>query len=103
RPLDSRPPADGFLAGGLPDPLRALAVLGVVADRVLLQLRAQRLARDAEQRRGARLVAVADAQRVLDRHLLQLGERPHRAGRERIARERAPGPPPPATPPHLPR
>src|SRR5262249_6796391 len=99
RPLDSRPlarsgrwildrPQLGALPGAL---LAALAVLRVVADRVLLELRAQRLACDAEQRRGPRLVALAHAQRVLDRHLLQLRERAHRAGRERIAGRRAAG------------
>ena len=47
------------------------------AMRELLELGAQRLARDAEQLGGARLVAGAHLERVLDRHALDLGERPH--------------------------
>src|SRR5262245_66156072 len=65
-----------------------LGILRVVGDRVLLELRAQRLARDAEHRGGTRLVALTHAQRVLDRHLLQLRERTDRAGGERIDRRR---------------
>src|SRR6516162_5725027 len=83
------PPGDGFLTIDTFTRSGGLGVLRVVGDRVLLELRAQRLARDSEHRRRARLVALADAQRVFDRHLLQLGQRAHGARGEWIDRRGA--------------
>src|SRR5258706_5089026 len=60
-------------------------VLRLVLDPEFLELGAQGLARDAEQLRGARLVALTHRQRVLDRELLDLVHRTHHARRERRA------------------
>src|SRR5262245_52820466 len=79
-------PGDGFLTIAPERRSGGISILRVVADRVLLEFRAQGLARDAQHRGGARLVALAHAQRVLDRHLLQLGERADGARGERVDR-----------------
>src|SRR5690242_7618824 len=58
--LDSEPP----LPGPVGTALGSARLLGIVPERVLLELGAQGLARDAEQLRGARLVALAHLERV---------------------------------------